>query len=200
MKKRTNKRKLLSIGIIIALLVIDGLVITFIINGETRSYGHTLDDFYAIVRETNALPADNIYNPGMGNYITVYGKVVEKLAPDLDPPRHEQFMITVNGSKEVKVVYNVDYNGRGWLNVEIGDWVVFTGEVFIYGNGLYGIHKIAEDGGFLILFRQSDGIMVEIGYYPPTDNVYLAVLAIVNVGVLVSLKFLDKIVTIFVKK
>ena len=200
MNKRVNKRKLLSIGIVIALLAVDVLVISFVINGENRSYGHTLDDFNAIVKETGALPADNIYNPGMGNYITVYGKVIEKLAPDLNPPRHEQFMITVNGSKEVKVVYNVDYNGRGWLNVEVGDWVVFTGEVFIYGNGLYGIHKIAEDGGFLILFRPSNGMMIEIGYYPPTDNIYLAVLAIVNIGVLVALKFSNKIISVFVKK
>jgi len=151
--------------------VITSLSITFWISSPTRYKGKTLDDFYKIVDTTKAIPADKVYYQGEGKTITVYGIVIEVLSRDLVPPRHERFIITVKHEKNLTVIYNVDYNSRGWLNVKIGDRVVFTGEMI----NSQSIHKIAENGGFLVLFRESTGEMVEVGYVGIYDNAKIAI-------------------------
>jgi len=191
--KKKKVVKIITLFFIIGIIAVDAIIINYAIIGKSISYNHNQKEFYEIVSSVNALPADKIYNPGEGEFLTIYGKVVELLAPDLSPPRHEKFLITVNNSRNVTVVYNIDYQGRGWLNAKVGDWVVFTGEVFLTSNNKYGIHKIAEDGGFLILYRPSNSMFVEIGYYPPSDNVNIVFLVISNIFVILIWKFRGKL-------
>ena len=183
-----NKSTLLFISVIIVIITVTSLSVTYWVSSPTIYKGKTLDDFNKIVQATGAIPADNAYYQGEGKTITVYGRIIEVLSRDLAPPRHERFIITVKHVKNLTVIYNVDYLSRGWLNVKVGDLVVFTGEMI----DSQRIHKIAENGGFLVLFRESTGEMIEVGYVGFYDNMKIAVISVIDLALVLLYILLKK--------
>ncbi|MGQ4891635.1 MAG: DUF3465 domain-containing protein [Candidatus Njordarchaeia archaeon] len=161
-----KKRTIIYLAILITIIAVDSLVVTNIVMAPTTRSA-SAKEFFSIVEDTKAVAADRVASMASpSKELTVYGNVVKVLSRDLVPPRHERFVITVNNTRNLTVIYNVDYQNRGWLNAKIGDWVVFTGELINAEN----IHKIAEGGGFLILFRNSTKTMIEVGFYGPNDT------------------------------
>jgi len=150
-----------------------------------KTYSADLNYFWRIVNEVKAQRVSyylNAYSK-IGSMITIYGNVTQRLSPDITPPRHEIFLLgdLNDSSKQLKIIYNVDYLGRGWLNVKIGDLIVLTGELLPDAKS---VHKVAEGLDLLLLYRQSEKKVIEVGYLPENDQIYLALIAICDVSVL----------------
>ncbi len=150
-----------------------------------KRYSGDLNYYWRIVHEINAKGVSyylNAYSK-VGTMIAVYGNVTQRLSPDITPPRHEIFLLgdLNDTSKKLKIIYNVDYLGRGWLNVKPGDLVVLVGELLPDAKS---VHKVAEGLDLLLLYRPSDKMIIEVGYLPESDGVGLILIAVCDVLVL----------------
>lgn len=149
--------------------------------------------FNKVIAKTGAKPV-SVFSGSYsyaGKMIIVYGNVTKILSPDTLPPRHERFVISdlENNTIELKVIFNVDYLDRGWLNVKVGDLVVLVGEMLDDG---ISVHKVAEGLDFLILYRPSEGKIVEVGYYPDRDQAYLIGILVADLATLLVFLILIK--------
>ena len=71
---------------------------------------------------------DAILNRADHVQVTGEGQVVKLLRDDTHPPRHQQFLITVNGAaKTVKIAHNIDLAPK-IKGLKTGDLISFSGE------------------------------------------------------------------------
>lgn len=158
-----------------------------------RIYSADQNYFWRIVHEIKASRVSyylNAYSK-IGSMITIYGNVTQRLSPDITPPRHEIFLLgdLNDSSKQLKIIYNVDYLGRGWLNVKAGDLIVLTGELLPDAKS---VHKVAEGLDLLLLYRPSEKKVIEVGYLPENDQLYLALIGISDISVLMIAMIVGK--------
>jgi len=166
-----KRRALFYLLISLIIILIDSIALIYFILAPASQKVNSFTEFKKIIDDTKAIPADLAASPtNLNKEITVYGYVIDVLSRDVVPPRHERFIITLNNTRNLTVMFNIDYLGRGWINVAIGDWVVFTGELINFDS----IHKVGEGGGFLILYRNSSKELLEVGFYG-IDDVYTTI-------------------------
>ncbi len=169
-----RQKKLIVFLVVLTIIGVTNYYLAINILIPSRISGATLTDFNEAVSVAKASSVKVI----SGDYslswkmVAVYGKVIRVLSRDLVPPKHERFIITDIDTEEsnLTVIYNVDYLGRGWLNVQNGDYVVFFGEVLPNAEE---IHKVAEGFDFLVLFRSTESLLIEVGFYPPKDTIWV---------------------------
>lgn len=158
-----------------------------------REYSADISYFWNIVKETKAKDISYYVNAysDVGKMITIYGNVTQRLSPDITPPRHEIFLLSDlnDTSKHLKIIYNVDYLGRGWLNVKVGDLIVLVGELLPDAKS---VHKIAEGLDFLVLFRPGEDKVIEVGYLPDNDQIWLIGIGVTDISILILILILKR--------
>ena len=197
-----RQKKLIVFLVVLTIIGVTNYYLAINILIPSRISGATLTDFNEAVSVAKASSVKVI----SGDYslswkmVAVYGKVIKVLSRDLVPPRHERFIITDidTGESNLTVIYNVDYLSRGWLNVQIGDYIVFIGEVLPNAEE---IHKVAEGFDFLVLYRPTESLLIEVGFYPPRDTIWVVgiflfdILLILATILILKKKFISTIYT-----
>lgn len=166
-----------STAIKLFVMILSIAFLSLAIYGVTMPVTYSIkeSEFNSIYNNINALNVTQAENYTL-NYqtVTVKGVIVALAGYELRGTGHEKFIIS-DGKKNLMVVYNIDFLGRGFLKPEIGDKVILTGEL-ILGKDTYKnitiigiIHKVAE-GTFLLLYRHNKGLVTEVGFFGIDDE------------------------------